>query len=129
MQNPPSVHRARRVQIAVAAIALLALIDLALTAWHASTLGMLEANPLARAVVAHAGVPGLGAFKVLTTGFGLGVLLAFRRRASAEVGAWVCAIALTSVAVIWIPYHAAAVEQGDHLARYHRGEPALLVAR
>lgn len=129
MDDPTRANRPRRVQIAVAAIALLALIDLALTAWHASKLGMLEANPLARAVVAHAGLLGLSAFKVLTTGVGLGVLLAFRRRASAEVGAWACAIALGSVAVIWIPYHAAAVEQGDHLARYHRGERVLLVAR
>lgn len=111
--------RDRRVARLVIASLLLGLLDLALTLDAMSSTGMLEANPIARAIATAYGSPWpLVAFKCVPMAFGLAVLYACRRRTSAELGAWLGFGISASVIIVWMIY---AVTLSGADARFLRG--------
>ncbi|MBK7403295.1 MAG: hypothetical protein IPJ41_01345 [Phycisphaerales bacterium] len=97
-------RRSLRVAGLVGIVLVLSLVDLLLTLIYATQIGLIEDNPLARAIM-HLGGPWLViAWKVLTVGFAAGVLIRFRRRGVAEIAAVVCAAVMTWLTVHWFAY-------------------------
>ncbi len=80
---------------------LLAIADLYLTLSYATTVGMIELNPVARLVMEHQSAGAVTVWKLATTSLGLGILYCFRSRRNAEIGAWVCFLALGALACYW----------------------------
>jgi uncharacterized membrane protein len=97
--------RARRVCLGLYILWGLNVVDLALTLALMTTTGMLETNPLARALV-HAGGSAflLAAWKFLCITLATVILAALRRRWTAEAGTWFCVAALAITTISWIQY-------------------------
>lgn len=100
-----SSGRVRRVWFGLGIVWGLNLLDLSLTVALMTTTGMLESNPLARALAHWGGstLP-LAAWKVLCTALATVILVALRRRWTAEAGTWVCVGVLALTTVSWIRY-------------------------
>lgn len=78
--------------------------DLYMTLTLATSVGMLEANPFSRAVMAQDSPALVILWRMGTVLFGLGILYYFRRLARAEIGAWICFIALLTLTIYWTQY-------------------------
>ena len=89
MERGSIVHtRARRVTLLVIITAVLGLLDLAFTLTYASSMGMIELNPVARMLVGLGGAGELVRFKLFTIALSGGTLYLIRRRKGAELCAW-----------------------------------------
>lgn len=98
--------RARRVVLLLAAVLLMSLGDLYMTLTYLLNVGLLEWNPIARAVMVL-DMPGLLiGWKVASLGLGLGILYWARRSRNGELGAWVCFAVLSWLTVHWALYNA-----------------------
>lgn len=96
--------------ILVAATVLVSLADLYMTMVYATTVGMHEANPLARALMLYNCPWIVVAFRMLTIAlFGL-VLMRARHRPISEVAAWVCMAAMAWLAFRWEAYNRSAAD-------------------
>lgn len=117
LRDPRALQRGRtrRVTILLGAILLLSLGDLALTLTHLTQAGMLEANPVARLVMAYNSPALLAAWTMLSVGLAVGILFYARRRALAEAAAWFCFLVLTWLTFRWAMYN----QQISDLARYN----------
>lgn len=102
---PGPEARQLRVAFALACVTLMSLADLFLTLTYATTVGMSEANPLARAIMAADCPLVLALWKVSTLGLGMCILFRLRTKRCAEVGAWVCFAALAALMVHWVRYN------------------------
>src|SRR5262245_29041903 len=91
------------------ALAGLSLVDLVVTLTYMKTLGMYEANPLAR-LLAQTAAPALAiaVFKVASAGTGILLFYLLRRHASARAMALVMVAVLAWVTLQWARYGAAA---------------------
>lgn len=78
--------------------------DLYMTLTLAKSVGMLEANPLSRAVMAQDSPALVILWRMGTVLLGLGILYYFRRLARAEIGAWICFIAMLTLTTYWTQY-------------------------
>jgi uncharacterized membrane protein len=97
--------RARRVLLAIGIIWCLSMLDLVLTMAMMMTSGMIECNPLARALVHWSGSTyPLAAWKILGTLLSTVILAGLRRSWSAEAAAWICVLALGLTTISWIQY-------------------------
>lgn len=83
---------------------ILAMGDLWMTLTYASNMGMLEANPLARAIMTLNSPMAVVAWKLATTLLGLGILFRLRHTRHAEIGAWVVFAALAALSIHWLQY-------------------------
>jgi hypothetical protein len=92
--------RARRVVLLLVAITVMSAADLALTLIYATTIGMVESNPIARLVMAHNSPELLGVWKGSTVVVAGVILFLARRHRTAELAAW-----LASVALLWLMLH------------------------
>jgi hypothetical protein len=83
---------------------LVSLADLYLTLTYLNNGGMAEGNPIARWVMSL-GCPWLlGVWKACLVGLTCAILFAFRKRGSAELGAWICCAAMAWLCVQWSVY-------------------------
>ncbi|MFA6043967.1 MAG: DUF5658 family protein [Phycisphaerales bacterium] len=96
--------RAWRVKMLLGASLILAMGDLWMTLMYATNMGMLEANPLARAIMNLNSPWAVVAWKLFTTLLGLGILYRLRHTRHAEIGAWVVFAALTALSIHWLQY-------------------------
>jgi hypothetical protein len=96
--------RARRVSILLTATALLCLGDLALTLIFITSVGMLESNPVARAVMAHDSPAAVVIWKLSTMVLGLGILFWARRMSKAEIAAWICFLTMVGLTFHWLGF-------------------------
>jgi hypothetical protein len=87
-----------------AAIVLLSVTDLYITMLYLRSVGMGEANPVARFVMQHGTPAALVLWKLGSVGVGCMILLATRRSRSAEIGAWICCAALVWLTLHWTAY-------------------------
>lgn len=92
--------RAQRVIAIVLASILMSAGDLYMTLTYVTNIGMIELNPLARQLMAWNSPMAVVAWKLALTLFGAGVLLAFRKRRSTEVAAWLVFASMT-----WLIFH------------------------
>ncbi len=106
----PAARRRLRVTLLALAIALMGVTDLLLTLTYMRTVGMVEVNPLARAMVAVGGVRQLVMFKLLTIALSAGMLYLLRRHRLSEYGAWVCFGMLLALSLHWVGYNETVVE-------------------
>jgi hypothetical protein len=108
--------RAQRVVTLIIACALMSMGDLYMTLTYVSTVGMVEVNPLARALMGLGSAWWIVAWKVALTLLGAGILIWFRRRRGTELAAWVVACAMTLLTLHWVSFSAQAAEMADE---YH----------
>lgn len=102
--------RPRRVVALLAAVLLMSLGDLYMTLTYLLNVGLLEDNPLARAVMLMDRPELLIGWKILSLGLGVGILYRARRLRNGELGAWVCFVVLSWLTVHWSSYNAQMVE-------------------
>jgi hypothetical protein len=103
----PSAATARRSWRVVGltiAIALMSLVDLYITLLYVRSVGMGEANPLARWVIEHFSIGMLVAWKCLTIVTACSIFAVARRTKAAEFGAWVCCAVLVWLTLRWTAY-------------------------
>ena len=102
---PPALRR-REVRVAalLVAVGAMSLGDLSMTITFLTHGGMIESNPIARAVMLHNSPMLLVLWKMATVGLALGILFYARRRAFAEVAAWICLGAMTWLMLHWSAY-------------------------
>jgi len=110
--SPAIAARGRRVTLLVFAMALMGLADLGLTLTYMSTVGMLEANPIARAMIDVGGPRQLVMFKLFTIALSGGILYLLRRHRAAEVCAWLSCAGLLLLCVHWTSYNASLAAAG-----------------
>lgn len=96
--------RPHRVLGLLAGVVLLSGGDLYMTLLHLKNFGMLEANPLARGIMAHGTAGDLVAWKFCTVGLAVGILFFARKKPSAEFAAVFCCLVLTWLTWRWVAY-------------------------
>ncbi len=88
----------------VAGVILMSLADLVLTLTYLTSTGMIEANPVARAIMRLGSPELLTVWKVLSVGVAAVILVGLRRTRAGEFGAWVCAGVLAWLSGQWMLY-------------------------
>jgi len=97
-------HRPARVVILLFAVMAMSIADLIMTLTYATSVGMVELNPLARAMMSGS-TRELVVWKLATVLLGTGILFFIRRTRGGEFGAWVCALVLGALTCHWINYN------------------------
>lgn len=103
--KPLHSRRGSRVVALVGVTVLVALADLYMTLVYATTIGLHEGNPLARAIMLYNCPWIIVAFRTLTIALFALVLISARRHRSAEIAAWTCAIIMGWLLVRWEQYN------------------------
>ena len=103
--NPPESARGRRVILLAALLAMANAFDLTFTLLARHHELFWETNPIARSIIGN--VPTFLAFKIALTGFGLFVVLKFRRILLTEILAWATCAVYSTLVVIWWQFFAA----------------------
>jgi hypothetical protein len=97
--------RSRRVSVLLTAVLLISLADLDMTLAYATSGGMIEANPIARAVMSYGSSGVLAAWKLASVALCVGILFRTRARRSAEIATWVCFLMLVWLSFRWEKYN------------------------
>lgn len=97
-------YRQARVVMLLFAVLAMSIADLIMTLTYATSVGMVELNPLARAMMSG-GRYELIAWKLATVLLGIGILFFIRRTRGGEFGAWVCCLVLAALTFHWINYN------------------------
>jgi hypothetical protein len=98
--------RMQRLSVLITIIVGLSIADLLFTLIHLQSLGMVEANPVARAIILTGDAHQLVSFKLASVAVGCGCLYLGRRSRKIEFAAWLCAIGLGVLTVHWFNYNA-----------------------
>lgn len=96
--------RASRVAALLVVIVLASLADLALTLTFLTSVGMAEANPVARAVIGTGSAVVVIGFKLSLSLGACTIFWIARRRPSGELGAWLGALVMAWLIVRWHAY-------------------------
>jgi hypothetical protein len=97
-------NRSFRVKTLVSMIAVMSFADLYLTLLYVTNTGMIEVNPVARAMMEYRSTGILVIWKAATVALSLGILLFIRKKRSAEVGAWIGCLVLGWLMVHWVGF-------------------------
>ncbi len=100
-----SQYRPCRVIALLAAVILFSLADLYMTLVHLLHFGMLEANPVARAIMDLGSPAALIIWKLITVGVAVGILFWARRRWTAEWAAAFCCFVMIWLTGRWAIYN------------------------
>lgn len=111
--------RSRRVGLLLGAVLIISMADLDMTLAYAASGGMIESNPLARAVMTYGSSGMLALWKVLSVVLCVWILFRARARRSAEIATWVCFLALVWLTFRWQRYN----EQMPAIAHVVMSEP------
>jgi hypothetical protein len=76
-----------------------------MTLVHLRSIGMAEANPLARSVIAYNSASALIAWKVSTVGLAVAILIYARHRRTTEIAALFCCCVLLWLTFRWAHYN------------------------
>lgn len=98
------IARSERVMLLIAAIVMMCLGDLTMTMDHARTIGLFEANPLAREVMRSHSPEVLLTFKCASIILGCSLLGFLRKTRIAELGSWAALFAMTLLCIHWNGY-------------------------
>jgi hypothetical protein len=105
--DPLPLHlrrRAWRVCLLTAAIAVMSMADLSMTLTYLKSVGMGEANPIARYVMGFNSPSLLAVWKCASVTLACLIFILTRHRKSAEIACWTCAAALLALCLGWIQY-------------------------
>ncbi len=86
-------------------VAAVSFADLAMTLTYATTVGLMEVNPIARFLMSADTPLFIILWKLMTAGLCIGVLTALRHRRHAERASWVCLIGMLALAAHWINFN------------------------
>jgi hypothetical protein len=100
-----STYRPCRVIALLSAVILFSLADLYMTLVHLLHFGMLEANPVARAIMELGSPAALILWKLITVGVAVGILFGARRRWTAEWAAAFCCFVMVWLTGRWAVYN------------------------
>lgn len=109
--TPPSPierRRAMRVWMLMLAIVLMSVADLYMTLAHLNSVGMGEANPIARWVISYGSPWLLVVWKFGCIGLACLIFTIARYRRSSEIACWACIGILTALILHWMSYSAEA---------------------
>jgi hypothetical protein len=101
----------------LASVIVLSAADLHLTITHLASAGMIEGNPIARAIMGFNSPLLLALWKLVTVSLGVWILCANRRSRAAEAGAWVCFAALWWLMLRWMTYSDEIAQFMPHMAQ------------
>lgn len=101
---PKAASRRRRVTWAIFCIVVLSMADLYCTLLYARTIGMNEANPLARFVMSYNSPWILGLWKSATVAGACLIFWLIRHKRITELAAWACMIVLGCLTTWWAVY-------------------------
>lgn len=102
---PISRGRRFRLTLLIAAIMIMSIVDLFCTLTYMRTVGMIELNPLARAMISIGQTRQLVMFKAFTVTLACGTIFLLRRHGRAEIAAWTAAAALACLMLHWFHYN------------------------
>ena len=108
--HPGKSARARRVVLLLVAIAIMSMADLVMTIEYATSVGLFEGNPIARAVMAYGSTALLAFWKIASVSLCLWILYRTRFARSAELASWICVAALSWLSFCWCGYNATMAE-------------------
>lgn len=97
-------RRSLRVWLLVFAIAAMSLADLSMTMTYLRSVGMGEANPLARYVMSLQSPGLLAAWKCVSVAAACVIFVWARKRWTTEAACWGCVFVLTALCIRWIHY-------------------------
>jgi len=120
--GPGPSLRSRRVLLLLVATAIMCMVDLALTLTYVTSVGMVEVNPVARAVMALGSPAAVALWKIALTAFSVGVLFRFRATRTAEIGAWAGALVMLCLSLHWARYVASLTDYSSETAGLLLGE-------
>lgn len=108
--------RACRVWMLLAGVALISVADLIMTLTYATSVGMMEMNPIAHAIMSTGSVWLVVLWKFATAGLGIAILSRFRRHRAAEIASWLCFAGMIMLLVHWMSFNAQIVGYADEIA-------------
>jgi len=104
-------RRGRRVMLLLAAVVMLSLGDLYATIAHATSVGMVELNPIGAYLIQSRSIAGLTLFKLGSIGITVLMIFHIRHHRSGELGGWVCLALLTLLSLHWVNYNGEVAQQ------------------
>jgi hypothetical protein len=105
--------RSQRVAMLVIACSIMGLADLYLTLNFVMNMGMIELNPIARAVIELGCPKFVIAWKVVLILLSSGILWWARHHRFAEIGAWICCAILVTLTLHWVGFVSGVAAMGD----------------
>lgn len=108
--------RVRRINLVLLAVVLMGLADLAYTLTYMRGSGMIEANPIARAMIEIGAARQLVLYKLLTLVVCCGAIYVCRKTRQAELGAWICCSVMLLLTFHWVNYNAMMSEMTTEFA-------------
>lgn len=103
--EPARAARRRRLYLAMVALVLMGLADLYCTLAYMTTSGMIEVNPVARAMITIGEGPQLILFKIFTMALSCGALFLARENRRSETAAWLCTVVMLALTLHWTSYN------------------------
>jgi hypothetical protein len=97
--------RRRRLYLAMIALVLMGMADLYCTLAYMTMSGMIEVNPVARAMITIGEGPQLILFKVFTMALSCGALFLARENRKSETAAWLCTVVMLVLTLHWANYN------------------------
>lgn len=108
--------RACRVWMLLAGVAAISVADLIMTLTYATSVGMIEMNPIAHAIMSTGSVWLVVLWKFATAGLGIMILCRFRRQAAAEIASWLCFVGMVMLLIHWMSFNTQIVGYAEELA-------------
>ena len=97
--------RVLRVNLLVVAALAMGLADLLCTLAYATSIGMVEMNPIARHMIEIGGADQLVMFKLFTMSLSSGIIYLIRRHRWAEGCAWFSVVVMLWLTIHWVQYN------------------------
>lgn len=123
--DPRARARARRVNLLILAVAMMGVADLLCTLTYMRISGMMEANPIARHMIALNGVSQLVMFKLLSILLCSTALYYGRFFRRTEICAWGCIAVMGALTAHWLQYNRSVSALTNEIAviALHHGGP------
>jgi hypothetical protein len=121
--SPDKAAVSRRVILLIAAIVLMGLADLACTLAYMQTVGLPEANPIARWLARFGDTRAIVGFKLLTMLLSCYCLYIGRTERRMEWCAWTCTAILLGLSIHWISFNRSIAEHTNLIAYLSDPEP------
>ncbi len=118
----------RRVILLIAAILMMGVADLLCTLAYMTTIGLPEANPIARWLARFGTTETIVGFKLLTMGLSCWCLYVKRAERRMEVCAWACAAILLALSIHWIGFNRSITEHTNLIAYLADPDPCPRIA-
>jgi hypothetical protein len=115
-QSHAETRRAARILAMIVCIVAMSMADLYMTLTHVTTIGMGEANPIARLVMSYNSPALLAFWKCACVAVTCLILFKARHRPIAELAAWISIVILTALTVHWIRYSNEAASMTSDMA-------------